>query len=197
MMVLACHLVARIGSSLVSNWAFIPVILTLWLIALTFLRPLQNDTYKKWFGKSKGNAIWKGLVILVGILPLPVFLLHWRTLSSWQIILPYVIIALVNPFVEEMYWRGLLLDHLSKWKNWHAVLYTSLFFALNHPLSFGMFSKLNSGLTVFISTFIMGIVWGFGYKKIGNLRLIIFSHFLVDTFNLSVPAFLDLYESKW
>src|SRR5215470_14766369 len=79
-MVLTCHLVARFGSSLMSKWAFIPVILTLWLIALIFLKPLQHGTYKKWFGKNKGNAIWKGLVILVGILPLPVFLIHWQTL---------------------------------------------------------------------------------------------------------------------
>src|SRR5215471_10718798 len=125
-MVLACHLVARIGSSVMSKWAFIPVILTLWLVAFIFLRPLQIDTYRMWFRKNKGNTIWKVLIIFVGILPLPVFLLHWQTLSTWQVILPYVVIALVNPFVEEMYWRGLLLDNLRNWKNWQAVLYTSL-----------------------------------------------------------------------
>ncbi|MFQ3213671.1 MAG: membrane protease YdiL (CAAX protease family), partial [Marivirga sp.] len=43
-----------------------------------------------------------------------------------------------------------------------AVLFTSLLFALNHAV-FGVNSELNNGLTVIISTFIMGIIWGLAY----------------------------------
>ncbi len=72
--------------------------------------------------------------------------------------------ALINPWVEEFYWRGLLLEYTKNWTNWTAILFTSLVFALSHAV-FGVNSELNSGLTVMISTFIMGIIWGLVFKK--------------------------------
>ena len=197
-MVAACHIAARVGRIYMGKWAFIPVMLTIWIVASIFLYLFaDNQSYKKWLSETKGNIGIKFLVVLIGLLPLPVFLLYWQTLNSIIILVPYVILALINPFFEEFYWRGLLLDYTQNWAKWQSVVYTSFFFAINHPLSFGMFSVLNSGYTVFASTFIMGVVWAIGYHKIGNLRLIIFSHFLIDTLNLSVPAFLDLFKNGW
>ncbi len=197
-MVIICHLVARISSSMIGKWAFIPVMLTMWavcwiMISLSGKSAIQN----KWLGKSKGKWGWKVLVLLIGLLPLPVFLLHWDLLKAWEIFIPYILIAVINPFMEEFYWRGVLLDRLTHLPHWQGVLYAAFFFALYHPLSFGVFSELNAGYTVFVSTFVMGLIWGIAYKKIGSLRWMIFSHFLVDSFNLSVPAFLDLFEQNW
>ena len=59
---------------------------------------------------------------------------------------------------------------------------------------FGINSELNSGITVIISTFVMGVFWGFVYKKTNSLRWIILAHLLVDLFNLSAASFLDLYD---
>ena len=197
-MVAACHIAGRVGCIYMGKWAFIPVMLTIWTVAFVFLYLFADKQfYKKWLSKKKGNIGMKFLVVLIGLLPLPIFLLHWQTLNSITILVPYVILALVNPFLEEFYWRGLLLDYTQSWPKWQSVIYTSFFFAINHPLSFGMFSVLNGGYTVFASTFVMGVIWAIGYQKIGNLRLIIFSHFLVDTLNLSVPAFLDLFKNPW
>ena len=195
-MVAACHVAARVGSIYMGKWAFIPVMLTIWIVAFTFLYLFADEQfYRKWFTKKEDNIGIKFLLVLIGLLPLPIFLLHWQTLDSITILVPYVILALVNPFFEELYWRGLLLEYTQSWPKWQSVIYTSFFFAINHPLSFGVFSVLNSGYTVFTSTFVMGVVWAIGYQKIGNLGLIIFSHFLVDTLNLSVPAFLDLFKN--
>ena len=197
-MVAACHIAARVGSIYMGKWAFIPVMLTIWIVAFIFLYLFADkQLYKNWLAKTKGHIGIKFLVVLIGLLPLPIFLLHWRTIDSATILIPYVILALVNPFFEEFYWRGLLLEYTRSWATWQSVIYTSFFFAINHPLSFGMFSVLNGGYTVFASTFIMGIIWAIGYQKIGNLRLIIFSHFLIDVLNLSVPAFLDLFKNPW
>ncbi|MFT4741855.1 MAG: membrane protease YdiL (CAAX protease family) [Marivirga sp.] len=80
----------------------------------------------------------------------------------WQVSLPWILLATINPWLEEFYWRGLVMDYTKNWPNWTAVLFTSLLFALNHAV-FGVNSELNNGLTVIISTFIMGIIWGLAY----------------------------------
>ena len=197
-MVGLCHVTAKISSSLIGKWAFIPVMLCLWIVSIFFIKLSKEDQIKeKWLKSVKGKYLWKLLIIIVGLLPLPVFLMHWELLKSIEIFIPYLLIAFLNPFIEEFYWRGVLIDNLSDTSNWVAILYSSFFFALNHPASFGMFSNSNSGYIVFASTFIMGIIWGIGYKKTGSLRVVIFSHFLVDVFNLSVPAFLDLFQANF
>lgn len=101
--------------------------------------------------------------------------------------------ALINPWLEKFYWRGLLLEYTKDWSNWISIFFTSSVFALNHAV-FGMNSELNSIITVIVSTLIMGIIWGLVYNKTNSLRWIILAHFLVDFFNLSAASFLDLYE---
>lgn len=198
LVVIGCHLSARIGMFFIGKWAFIPVVLTMWVMGLFFLKlGSTNHSLSKWLSKVPGKFGWKFLVLLVGLLPITLFLSYWELLLSWEIFIPYLILALINPFIEEFYWRGLLLDHTQHWKKWQAVLYSTFIFALNHPMSFGMFSELNWGFSVFISTFIMGIIWSVGYQKIGSLRWMVFSHFLVDSLNVSVPAFLDLFKPVW
>lgn len=186
--------VAYSFGKIIGKWAFIPIILIEWcLFAYFILRFGGKESIKKWLGKSKGSIGWNILALLIGILPLPLFLLHYETLSTWYVWVPWILLALLNPWLEEFYWRGLLLDYTKNWSNWTAILFTSLVFALNHAV-FGVNSELNSGLTVVISTFVMGLIWGLVYKKTYSLRWVILAHFLVDLFNLSAASFLDLYE---
>ncbi|WP_034061543.1 CPBP family intramembrane glutamic endopeptidase [Lacinutrix jangbogonensis] len=119
--------------------------------------------------------------------------MHYQTLGNWYIWLPWIVLTLINPWIEEFYWRGLLFEYTKNWSNWKVVIFTSVVFAFSHAV-FAVNSKLNSGLTVIISTFIMGLIWGLVYKKTNSLRWIIVAHFLVDFFNLSAASFLDLYE---
>lgn len=185
---------AFLFGNIIGKWAFIPIILIEWCLFLFFiLRFTEKDTRKIWLQKSKGSSSWNILALLVGILPLPLFLMHYETLNIWQVWLPWILLALINPWLEEFYWRGLLFDYTKNWSNLIAIIFTSLVFALNHSV-FGVNSELNSGFTVIISTFIMGIIWGLVYKKTDSLRWIIIAHFLVDFFNLSSASFLDLYE---
>lgn len=187
-------LLAVVFGRLIGKWAFLPMILTGWALWLFFiLRYGKTRDYKRWLGKPKGSFGWLALALVVGLIPLPVFLLHSDTLAGWSVIVPWLVLALVNPWIEEGYWRGLLLDHTRHWKPWVAILYTSTFFALNH-LAFGINSVVNSGPEVFVATLIMGVAWAAIYHYTGSLRWAIGSHFLVDFFNLSVPAFLDLFE---
>lgn len=186
--------IAYLFGNIIGKWAFMPIILVHWSLFLFFIfKYTEKETRKKWLQKSKRSFGWNLLALFVGIVPLPLFLMHYETLGIWQVWLPWILLALINPWIEEFYWRGLLLEYTKNWSNWIAILFTALVFALSHAV-FGVNSELNSGLTVMISTFIMGIIWGLVFKKTNSLRWIIFAHFLVDFFNLSASSFLDLYE---
>lgn len=178
----------------IGKWAFIPIILIEWCFFLFFiLKYTERETRKNWLRKSKGSFGWNLFAVFIGLLPLPLFLLHFETLDRWYVWLPWILLALINPWLEEFYWRGLLLKYTKNWSTWIAILFTSSLFALNHAV-FGVNSVLNSGVTVIISTLVMGIVWALVYKKTKSLRWVILAHFLVDFFNLSAASFLDLYE---
>ncbi|MEL6304568.1 MAG: CPBP family intramembrane glutamic endopeptidase [Bacteroidota bacterium] len=70
----------------------------------------------------------------------------------------------MDSWIEEFYWPGLLLNYTKDWLNWLVVLYSSALFALNHA-AFGINSELNSGFEIVVSTFIMGVIWAWVYKK--------------------------------
>lgn len=186
--------VAVVFGQIIGKWAFIPMILIAWILWISLVLKFGGiQSVRRWLQKPSGKAGWSVLAVFIGLIPLPLFLLHSDSLAGWTVWLPWIILALVNPWIEEFYWRGLLLDYTRSWAKWSAVMYTSAFFAINH-LAFGINSDVNSGYDVLISTFIMGIVWAWVYLKTNSLRWAVFSHFLVDFFNLSAAAFLDLFE---
>lgn len=186
--------VAFIFGEFMEKWAFIPMILIGWLLWLFFIFKYGGkESITDWLKKAKGAFGWKLIAVFVGLIPLPLFLMHYQLLNHWKIWLPWILVAVFNPFIEEFYWRGLLLDYTKTWSNWTSVLFTGILFAINHA-AFGVNSVVNSGFELVISTLIMGIVWAWVYKKTNSLRWTIFSHFLVDFFGVSAAAFLDLYE---
>ena len=186
--------IAYTFGELIGKWAFIPMITIGWVLWLFLILKFGGiESTKNWIKKPTGKIWWSILAILIGLIPLPLFIFHSDTLSEWMIWLPWIMLALINPWIEEFYWRGLLLDYTKNWPNWTSVFYSGFLFAINHA-AFGINSELNSGFEIVISTFIMGIVWGFVYKKTKSLRWTILAHFLVDFLGLSAPAFLDLWE---
>ncbi len=186
--------VAFLFGALIGKWAFMPMVLIGWALWLFFILKYGGpDSIKKWLQKTKGGFGWGVLALTVGLIPLPLFLLHNGTLSSWEIVIPWLLLAIINPWFEEFYWRGLLLDYTKNWPSWTSILFTSVLFAANHA-AFGINSVVNSGFELVISTLIMGLVWAIIYKKTKSVRWLVFSHFLVDFLSLSTPAFLDLFE---
>ncbi|MEL6918536.1 MAG: type II CAAX endopeptidase family protein [Bacteroidota bacterium] len=186
--------IAYLFGQLIGKWAFVPMISIGWILWLFFiLKYGGSKSIKQWLKKPTGKFWWSVLAVMVGLIPLPLFIFHFNTLSDGTIWIPWIILALINTWIEEFYWRGLLLDFTENWSHWKAILYSSFLFALNHA-AFGINSELNSGPEILVSTLIMGIVWGVVYKKTNSLRWAIFAHFLVDFLGLSVPAFLDLWE---
>jgi uncharacterized protein len=194
LIILVNYAVAIISGNIVGKWAFIPIILVEWCFFMFFVLYFGGTvSIKSWLKKPSGKIGWIILALVPGIIPLPIFLMHFGLLKSREIWLPWIILALVNPWIEEFYWRGLLSDYTEDWNGRIAVLFSSLLFSANHAV-FGVNSELLRGVEIIISTFVMGIIWAFIYKKTNSLRWLIFAHFLVDCFSLSVPSFLDLYS---
>lgn len=186
--------VAVIFGKLIGKWAFIPIILVEWCLFAFFIwRYSGTNSIKDWLKKPEGKLGWSILALLIGFTPLPIFLMHFRLLNSWEIFLPWILLALINPWLEEFYWRGLLSDYTNDWNKWLSVIFTSLIFAGNHAV-FGINSELLNGIEILISTLIMGLIWAVVYQKTNSLRWAIFAHFLVDFFSLSAPSFLDMYD---
>ncbi len=189
-------LVAIITGKLVGKWAFVPIIIIEWMLFCYFIRKFgKSDSVHNWIRPTKGNYGWKIAALLIGTLTLPLFIFHHKFLAPWQIWLPWIILALVNPFLEEFYWRGLLLNCTASWPKWRSVLFTATIFSANHAI-FGINSEINRGIETLVATFIMGVVWAIVYHKTGSLRWTIAGHFFVDFFSVSSAAFLDLFEKQ-
>lgn len=189
------HLTARIGGALFGVWAWLPLALIYWcMLAFFMVWGKNNETILRWLlPATKGTWGWSMLAIAVSLIPLPILIINWTLLRPIEVWLPWLLFALINPWFEEGYWRGLLLDTTATWKGGFSILYTSSLFALSHPILWGVNSIANRSIAVVISTFVMGVVWALVYQKTRSLRWIVIAHILVDLFNLAIPVFLNLY----
>lgn len=188
------NIIARLTGSVLGVWSWIPLTLALWgMFALLITWGGGRESIRRWSRPPQGAWGWSILAIVVGLIPLPLFLLNWKLFDSVWLGLAWLIFALINAPLEEGYWRGLLLDRTIGWPGWLSILYSSFFFAINHPLTFGVQSIANRHPVTLISTFVMGLVWAIVYRKTGSLRWVVIAHILVDLFNLSILAFLNLY----
>ena len=68
----------------------------------------EQDSIKDWLKKPLRNVGSIILALMMGIIPLPIFLMHYGLLKPWEIWPPWILLALINPWIEEFYWRGLL-----------------------------------------------------------------------------------------
>lgn len=190
------HLTARIAVLFLDVWAWIPVVIVLWILFAGFVT--WGDGWKslgKWLQPSQGKRrwIWILLALIVAFLPFQLMLANLQLFNAAWLVVVWLLFAVINAPLEEFYWRGLLLDHMRDWPRWTSILFTSFFFTINHPLTLGVFSIANRHPATLISIFILGVVWAVVYLRTNSLRWVIASHFLIDIFNLSILTFLNIY----
>lgn len=191
------HLTAVTAGKVMGVWAWIPLTLVFWTaLALLIIWSGGKQAFRRWLQRPQGSRGWSFLAVAVGFIPLPLFLMHWQLLKPATIWVPWLAFALINPWLEEGYWRGVLLDAVAHWPKWAGVLYTSALFAASHPAMWGVNSIANRTPEVVVSTFLMGIAWAIAYQKTGSLRWAIASHVLVDLLNLSVAVFVNLFVPR-
>ncbi|MFJ9498948.1 CPBP family intramembrane glutamic endopeptidase [Brevibacillus centrosporus] len=99
-------------------------------------------------------------------------------LTGWLI----AILILINPILEEVYWRGYLLHKLSSGrKTSYAIFWTSLFYSLYHLLSVIPLFSAPYNVMMIIPVFAAGLIWGYLRTRQGSLIGSIISHMLADT----------------
>jgi membrane protease YdiL (CAAX protease family) len=133
------HAAAQIAAPGLGVWAWLPITLVQWscfagLIALGAGR----EGASRWLRTPGGAARSAALSFAVGLIPLPILVTSLGLLDSLPLVLLWLAFAATNPFLEEGFWRGLLLERTAAWPAWASIGASSTLFALNHPLSYGV-----------------------------------------------------------
>lgn len=188
-------LTATIFSRFLLGWAWVPLALVYWSSLGFCIYHFKGDkSVKDWLRKSNPSKLWKPLSLLIGMFPLTILIMNYHLFDSISLVLLWLLFAVINPWFEELYWRGILLDGLLAWfPKWMSILYTTIFFVLSHPLMWGVFSIASKSFHLYIYLSVAGVVWAITYYKTKSLRWVIFSHFIVDIGNLTVLTFLNIY----
>lgn len=183
--------IAFLAGNIFGVWVWVPIMIAYWfLIALLIWANGGKPSITRWLAPSQGTWYWN-ILALIPVLPLlPTFIINIHFFSEWWILLLTVMFALVNPWFEEAYWRGLLLDRTSEWPNWISLLFSSGLFAINHLVLAVHSIAIRFAIVPF---FVMGLVWGIVYQKTKSLRWVILGHFIVDFIALTIPVLLNLY----
>ena len=187
-------IVIRLAQGSLEVWAWVPWILVYWtLIGFLVLWGGGKQSIKRWIGRPQGNWMWSALAVLLVLPSLPMFITSWRLLIPVTVWIPWLIVGLVNPFFEEWYWRGLLLDNTNAWPTWAAIGLSSALFSLNHLLGIGATSIGGRHPVLLVNALVLGILFGVIYKKTNSLRWQIVAHAIADLLGLSVAVFLNLW----
>lgn len=188
-------LVALLFNSFIGSMSWIILVFVYWSGILVIVYRDSKETGRTIKGYFRfQNFKWYLIVIalIVGLMPLPIFLISYKLFTTPFLIISWILVALINPFFEELFWRGYMLEKGEDIRFGVKALISTLLFTLSHPAMWGIFSKPMLTKELIISVFIMGLVWAFIYKKSKSLVLPYFSHLLVDVFNCSVLAFVNL-----
>ena len=186
-------LVAFLAGKVIGAWVWVPIMLVYWALIVTLIWVNGGKALvAQWLAPSQGAWYWNGLALIWFLPLLPAFLDNLHFYSEGRIVVWTIVVVLLNPWFEEGYWRGLVLDRTSEWPGWISLLYSSVLFTANHlPMSVHSVG-LRHPITL-VAVGLMGLTWGIVYRKTKSLRWVILGHFLVDSFALTIPALMSLY----
>jgi hypothetical protein len=178
--------------------AWLPPMIAYWLtlfLAIVLLHGLK--AYRQWLQPSQGHWFFRILSLLnVAFIAIPSLLFGKAiVISSVGLVVAWLLIVVLNPIVEEGYWRATLMDAASPWQGWAAVLYSAVWFGLSHPLIIGINIALVAGVTGFIGTFINGLIWAITYRGSRSLRWGIVTHIAANVFSIAI--FLGLLQLQF
>ena len=172
---------------------YIPIIMIYWVVLSFILYRYGWNHIRKWLKKPQGHWIWIIIAVLVGFSSLPLFLQHYKVLLDLSILIPTVIFVLINPWLEEFYWRGMLLDVTAKWPAWVSILYSTILFTLFHS-AFAWHSPAARNVPFYLAVLFLGLIMALIYKNTKSLWLAILSHMMINLLNLSIPSLLSMIE---
>jgi membrane protease YdiL (CAAX protease family) len=183
LIIIGYFLAVFVSSNKETAWIYVLAYYAIWIIA-SFAVFTSLEDIRQMF-KASQSSRWN-LLPLIFIIPTIFFLFLPNTnlfkLDRWLLI--NLAICLTGPFLEEIYWRGLFTKIYGT--TTFSFFFSSILFALSHPLLFGINSKGDSGLVAFAGTFLVGSIWWLCYYKTKSLRGCTLTHFLMDLFGMAV-----------
>ena len=190
-----CACIQLIAGRYLGVWAWAPTMLGFWsVIAVLLHRYPDPARSRQRFRRPSGSLFWSVLAVLAGLLSLHGFSGHWTLLSNTPLIAAWLVFALVNPWFEESYWRGLIIDSTASWGKFASLLYSSAWFAVSHPLIWGIYSLPLRKPEAVGALFFVGLIWGLAYQRTGSLRWCVAGHMLANLFGLAALVLLNLYD---
>ena len=172
--------------------AFIPLAVIYWT-RIGFIARIDVAKLKGAFTKPEAHLKLVFVAYLPCLLCIVAFVWGLGFITPDPIVIALtVVFVIVNPTMEELYWRKYLLTHLP-WKSWAKIAFSTALFAASHPLMWGIFSLTLRSRIMVMPLLVMGVLWGIVYLKTKSLRHNIIAHALVDVLNLSIWVFLNIY----
>ena len=144
-LIIICSIFAVLIKKIMGEWVFIPTFVLYWGLSFFITLKLAGvSNIKNWLKKPNGKIGWVILSIIIGFIPFTILLTNWHNITVPLLLLsiPFV---LLNPFFEELYWRGFMLDFTFLSKIVSSV-YSSILFILSHLFIWGVFSYGNRNL---------------------------------------------------
>jgi membrane protease YdiL (CAAX protease family) len=191
-LIAVCHFFVVFLYKIMGQWVFVPAFIVYWGLSALCVFKLAGISYiKTLFNKPGGSIGWLILSIIVGFLPFSIFLTSLSIITA-PLMLLSILFSIINPFFEELYWRGFVPDNTFRSKPL-SLIYSGILFILSHLFIWGVFSYGNRNIYLIVSLIIMSVVWCIVRIKTRSLWWCIISHFLVDLFNLLVFVMLNIY----
>ncbi|MEO5566015.1 MAG: CPBP family glutamic-type intramembrane protease [Luteimonas sp.] len=195
LLVAICAAVQLIAGKLIGAWAWVPTMFCFWALIAWFTRGFSGYAVAlARFKQGPGGVAWPVIAVAAGLLSLHGFLQHWTLLSEPHLVLAWLVFALVNPWFEESYWRGLLMDATASWGKAWSLLYSTAWFAASHPLIWGIHSLPLRKPEAIGALLLVGLLWGLVYQRTGRLRWCVAGHMLANLLGLAALVLLNLYD---
>jgi membrane protease YdiL (CAAX protease family) len=171
-----------LGLRWLPNIWFVLVPYHLMCLSLPFLEPAHSKRVEslRWVPELRGHVVMTLLTIALGGV-----LAYWDVLS----VLPAFVSAfvsrltplgafaiysvLVNPFAEEWFWRGFVID---RWGSAESAFW----FALLHLLALVSFAPPVLSVVMVLPVFATAVYWGYIRRATGSLWPSVLSHLGVD-----------------
>jgi len=172
----------------------IPIILIYWGLLVLFLSMYGIINIRKWLNKPQGHWIWIVIAIILGFSSLPFFIKDIGVFKDPLVLLLSITFFVINPWLEEFYWRGLLLDVTKKWPIWISAIYSSVLFTMWHS-AFSWYSESVRSVVFYVTVLFLGFMMVLIYRKTKSLWLCIISHMLINIFNMGIPTIMNLIKT--
>lgn len=126
-----------------------------------------------------GGMVWLHEYLL-DVDALRALLVAWGFIGPAEILLVLVLL-LLNPVLEEVYWRGYMYERIRR-KNSAAIAITvtAAFYTLYHVLTVMQLFEVAYTLVAVIPVLIAGLFWGYVRERTGSITATIIGHGLGD-----------------